>query len=317
MINRYLLGDLPEHEQVAIEEAAFQDEQKFQAIQDAESDLIDEYVRGELSARDRRLFEDRFLASAERRRKIEFARALAAVTPEFVAKEKPAVVDRPLGWRDALAAFVYGLSPVPRFALAAATLLVMLGGAYLIFQTMRLRSQLLTAQNSRQQQEQALQQQIDNERARTQQLSAELQREQRQREQAEQLLTQVEQAQQARAESQPAIVTLALLSGVPRGGGTRPKLQLPQETRLVRLQLEINPADDYRYFTVALHDRNGVQVWKRSGLTARSQRGGRSVIVTLPANILKSEKYELALRGVSSEDTAEDLGYYYFDVLKK
>jgi hypothetical protein len=79
----YLLGDLPEEMQSAIEDRAFQDRQYLQRILAAEADLIDEYARGELSDCARRQFESRFLASAERRRKVEFAKALVRVTPEF------------------------------------------------------------------------------------------------------------------------------------------------------------------------------------------------------------------------------------------
>src|ERR1044071_10348200 len=88
LIVGYLLGDLPEEKLSEIEDRAFQDGQYLQCIIAAESDLIDEYVRGELSDSARRQFESRFLASAERRRKVEFARALASVMPEFAVIEK-------------------------------------------------------------------------------------------------------------------------------------------------------------------------------------------------------------------------------------
>ena len=79
---RYLLGGLSEDEQTQIEERAFQDREFSQRIQAVESDLIDDYVRGELSDGERERFESRFLASSERARKVEFAEALARVLPE-------------------------------------------------------------------------------------------------------------------------------------------------------------------------------------------------------------------------------------------
>ena len=79
---RYLLGRLPENQQIEIEERAFEDPSLLQTIQNVENDLIDEYVRGGLSFRDRRQFELRFMASAERRRKVEFAKALAIVAED-------------------------------------------------------------------------------------------------------------------------------------------------------------------------------------------------------------------------------------------
>jgi anti-sigma factor RsiW len=86
LLVRYLLGDLPEEEQVEIEERAFRHHQYLETIQAVESDLIDEYVRGGLSDRQRRQFEARFFLSAERRRKVGFAEALAIATSEFEAK---------------------------------------------------------------------------------------------------------------------------------------------------------------------------------------------------------------------------------------
>ena len=86
LLIRYLLGALPEKRQVEIEDRAFRDQEYLQTIQAVERDLIDEYVRGELPERERRQFEARFFVSAERRRKVEFAKALAIVTSESKAK---------------------------------------------------------------------------------------------------------------------------------------------------------------------------------------------------------------------------------------
>jgi hypothetical protein len=84
-IARYLLGDLPEEQQVEIENRAFSDQGYQRNITAVENDLIDEYVRRELSDTQRRQFEDRFLASADRRRRVEFARTLATVVSEASA----------------------------------------------------------------------------------------------------------------------------------------------------------------------------------------------------------------------------------------
>ena len=70
LISRYLLGELPEEQQVEIEDRAFSDKDYLATITTVENDLIDEYVRGELSAPDRQRFESRFLASAERRKRV-------------------------------------------------------------------------------------------------------------------------------------------------------------------------------------------------------------------------------------------------------
>ena len=52
-------------------------------------------------------------------------------------------------------------------------------------------------------------------------------------------------------------------------------------------------------------------------LRARSGRGGRFLTLNIPASILNTGEYELTLKGISGKEKVEDLGYYYFDVLKK
>ena len=86
-IERYLLGDLPEDEQVRLEDRAFSEPEYLLAVHAIEKDLIDEYARGELSASDRQKFDELFLASDERRRKVEFARAFARVSSEYTTAE--------------------------------------------------------------------------------------------------------------------------------------------------------------------------------------------------------------------------------------
>ena len=80
LIAQYLLGELPEEQQVEIEDRAFQDKDYLASITAVENDLIDEYVREEMPETVRRKFEDRFLASAERRKRVEFAKALTQIS---------------------------------------------------------------------------------------------------------------------------------------------------------------------------------------------------------------------------------------------
>jgi len=322
LLVRYLLGDLTEAEQVEIEDRAFADPQCLQAILAVEADLIDAYVRGELAGAARRQFEHRFLASAERQRKVEFAKALASVTSEFAVIEKkarPVIASSPVTWQTALATFVGRLGPVPKFALAAMALLILIGGSWLALGTLRLRSQLRAEQQQREHQEQILQEQIAQARARGDDLAAQLQREQQQRERNEELIRALEREREKSPTkpTQAAVVSLALLSGIPRSGSAHPKLVLPPSARLVRLQIGIEPGDEYKNFRVELHTQAAQPIWSQDHLSARTGRTGRAVVLNLPARRLGAGQYELALKGITDEGTTEDLGYYYFDVLKK
>jgi hypothetical protein len=122
LLVQYLLGKLSEEKQAEVEDRAFADAGYRAALEAAEADLIDEYVRGELPAGDRRAFESLFLASPQRRSKVEFARALAAV-PATPAPERP---------RISLLDLFRGWSLPFRFAVAMAALLCVAGASWFL-----------------------------------------------------------------------------------------------------------------------------------------------------------------------------------------
>src|SRR5215212_1304020 len=189
-IARYLLGELPEEEQARIEDRAFADRDYFAIITAVENDLIDGYVRQELSETERRQFENRFLASAERRKRVEFARTFASIPLEAAVVEparRSVVAPAVPSWRESLEAFIRGLNPAARFAMAAAMLLVLAGGAWLLTETLRSRNestQMQAENQSRQIERKALEQQVEIERRRNEELSARLNQEKQQREQS-------------------------------------------------------------------------------------------------------------------------------------
>jgi tetratricopeptide (TPR) repeat protein len=76
LFHRFLLGDLPPHEQERIEIRLLEDAEFQEVIQSAEFDLIDDYIRGDLTAEEVRSFEQIFLNSPARRRKLATARLL-------------------------------------------------------------------------------------------------------------------------------------------------------------------------------------------------------------------------------------------------
>ena len=90
----YLLGEMSGSERELLEAEYFSDDEAFQKVLNAEDDLIDAYARGELSTEHRRLFEKRFLSSAQERERLRFARMLASAVAETPAvAEAPAVVE--------------------------------------------------------------------------------------------------------------------------------------------------------------------------------------------------------------------------------
>jgi len=168
LLVRYLLGDLPDEDQVRVEARAFADREYFRLIEAVEADLVDAYVRGELSGSERRHFENRFLASAERREKIEFAKALTRLVADSnatAAVSSPAGVVTQPTWRELLAASVRSWTPTFRYAFAAtAAAAVVAALAWQTIATTRLRdrvTQLEAEQQNQQNRAQVLQRTAD------------------------------------------------------------------------------------------------------------------------------------------------------------
>jgi hypothetical protein len=89
-LTSYLLGELSEAEQTALEEAYFSDPELFDALATAEAELVDDYVRKRVDAPTRRRFEEHFLADPRRRERVRFAAALIAVADR---DERPASIN--------------------------------------------------------------------------------------------------------------------------------------------------------------------------------------------------------------------------------
>ncbi|MBI3950501.1 MAG: hypothetical protein HY314_08615 [Acidobacteria bacterium] len=313
LIVRYLLGELLEAEQIRLEERFFTDEEYFERLQAVEDDLIDDYVRGELSRRERERFEIYFLASPGRRERVEFARALMKTLSEAPVMAAPAsVAARPetISWWQSLLAFLRPQGPAFRFAVAAVMLVVVVGSAWLIVETMQLRTQLARLRAERQalqRQEQELQQQVAQQRAHGEQVAEQLHREQQEREQLEQEIAELQ-------PSQPPIVSFELSPHLTRESGERAKLAIPRGARSVRIRLSLEEGDEYPSYRAVLSDAEEKEIWRWDRLQPTNR--GTAVVVRLPARLLTAGDYTLTLMGVTAGGE-EIVNYYDFGVMKR
>jgi CHAT domain-containing protein/Tfp pilus assembly protein PilF len=77
LLRKYLLGDLSEADEQVFEEQVLADEELLDLLLAEEDELIDDYLGGGLSARERERFEAHFLSTPERFRCLNFGRALS------------------------------------------------------------------------------------------------------------------------------------------------------------------------------------------------------------------------------------------------
>ncbi len=142
----YLLGALPETEAERFDELSIADDEFVSRLTAVENDLVDAYVRGDLSEDARRQFRAHYLSSQKRRDKVAFADALRLHEQRDEAlPEKTAAPEsrrRFAPWR-----FLTVAGPAPAWALAAAA--VTLAAAYLFITNGRLRQELARSQSAR------------------------------------------------------------------------------------------------------------------------------------------------------------------------
>ena len=299
VVVRYLLGDLPEETLIQVEDRAFSDPEYLRLVEAVEADLIDAYVHNQLHSIEKQQFEKRFFASAERRRKVELARARSHVAGEAktTSVTPPAVrrVETRRSWRDLLG-FWSGPAPAFRWATAAAAVVLVGIVSWQAVQSSKLRSrvnELEAEKGSRLQREQALASALAAERAR-----------------ADGLSNQIQQGATA------AVASLTLMAGGLRGESARPEIAIAPSAQIARIEVQLEPKDRYPRYLAELRTQRGDEVLTFGNLREQHGPQARSVVLEVPASVLSGGDYELTLKGGSPGRPFEDIGYYRFSVRK-
>ncbi len=298
-LTRYLLGELSEPEQAALEEKYFSDPQVFNEVLRVESELVDAYARGQLSTELRERFEQFYLKHPARRNRVEFARALTTRIDEKEASvtraEQSPQSTLHVSWKQRLFGTV-GQRPAFRFAMALIVLLIALAGVWIFINSRR-----------REQQREAAQIQAPPQPAVTPQ-------------QTEKQQAQEERAAQtpAASHSAPSIVSLALSVGGVRSadGGPTQTLVIPNDTTQAQLLLDLKD-DSYPRYRVSLRKIGGPEVFTQTNIRPRSTKAGARFVFKIPASRLTSGDYALTLGGITPEGEVDDLNKSLFRVEKR
>jgi hypothetical protein len=304
----YLLGELTESEQQVLEERLMTSNECFGELSIAEDRLVDEYVMGRLSAREKDKFNDYFLCTPERRQKLRFSRSLHRYV--LANAEKPQTL---WSWP--------GFLPVLRFpqqvmewSLAAALSVIVAGGSWSIITTQRLEHVLEQARNQATasfELSQDLQEQLSQLHKRNEQLASELQRQEDQNDTLEQAVLRVSPPQR----SALSMISFALTPGLVRSmEGTQgmQKVTIPPGADWVRLQLDLGTGD-YKRYQAILH-KDDKEIW--SQITPRIQTE-HAIEALVPAKILPHGDYILKLCGIPASGEPEHIESYCFRVLHK
>ena len=331
---RYLLGELSEEEERSFENRYFADDQAFEELQIAEGEVIDAYVSESLPAQARLHLEERLEKSPRLRERVAFARTFAGAIPDISLEElpvappelsspvNPQVTPDPVStfpWWKRLLRDSFERQPAFTMALAACVALVLLGGAAVIVQSVRLRreSQLLAAERAA----------IEREREELNRISAEQNTKiarlvselKTQESLSAEALAQLEDLQRPKEKegsnqqksTSPIMATVFLYAGSVRGDGGPEEVKLPSGASQLPLGVVLEAAD-HRSYNVVIKDSQTKEVFRKDGLRLRA---GKMLFLKVPTTQLTPGTYAVDVSGVVPSGATEHLRTYHFRVI--
>ncbi len=317
----YLLGELSGAERDALEDRLFLDEDFSSFLSDVENDLIDEYVRGELTASEKLKFENAYLTSDTRRERVRSAQVLQTRLFSETQEKQIIAADEKVSFWESLTVFVR----LPNFALAgglAVILLFLLGAIWFLtvgdidkdrvkvventnepFPTPQktpedLPENVQNANNSLENNSEINKNPVNVNKPTIELKKPEIKK------------TPEPPKEVPRA---PRIFAFTLLP--PTRSSDRPVLEIPSTAKQVKLQIVNNFEKNFVKYTVEITNENGETVLKRD-FASDGKRPKKSFSLNLPTETLTSGGYEITLLGTSADGNVEEINFYNFTVTK-
>jgi hypothetical protein len=309
----YLLGSLPESDTELLDESSVANDEFAMRLSAVENDLLDAYVRGELSPPIREKFRTFYLASGKRRERMKLAEGLFALESKAAASHARA--DAPpgqYGRRENQLASWFRPLMLPSWGLAAVAAML-LAGILLGVNNFRLYNQVSRAQAfgaELQHRERELQAKLDQEHAANHQTKDELDRV---RESLAQLgKHSIASPRGEERSSIPVGIAFLALSPQMRGAGQITALPLPRATTLVNVRLDLESNDFPQYRVVLKDSATNQSVWQSGRLTANATGLSSVISIRVPAKLLKQRNYVVELMGCPTIGAPEFISSYAF-----
>ncbi|MCI0491078.1 MAG: hypothetical protein L0229_31195 [Blastocatellia bacterium] len=313
-LKRYLMGELSPQARIEIEDLYLADQDFYERLLIVEDDLIDDYVRGTLSARDRNLFEENFLCSGERRERVEIARTLIAYSDANASSRPASLPERKSFLERSRSSFSFQ-GRAKRLAVAVAIAALSLAGGWGWMAFIRLQSgfdDLQSEHLARQSREEAVRRDLEDQKRLRDQLSALLNRERNERGRVEQELEKVRER-----DSRPVIFSLGK-GLVERSRGAAPEgrmIAIPRGRERLKFRLDLS-AELYETYRIIVKDASEHTLWQGLVKSEKTSRGP-AVSVILPSSLFAGGEYNLVLSGSHDRKEFEVIGDFPIVVVRK
>lgn len=305
-LRSFLFEDLSEAERAAIEVRFLADEDFSTQVQVVEDELIEAYLRRELSLRDHQRFEAAFLTNPRRRQRVLVVKGVVAAANAEASSE---VEPSPSLWTSLLALFRIesGFRP---YALAVVILIALSFGGWLLFSRLGERQNAQLAQQNGNAVQAVSPGALsplpspDNSQPSQAPLPAETP--------PRTNPTPVRKAPPAG----PTLATIMLRPALVRDPVAANKLTITPSVTQVRVQLNLERSD-YRSYAVRITTVDGHLVWQAASIRAAAPNKRSSITVAIPARLLPTDDYLVEVSGVNSPGTPESIANYFFSVTRK
>jgi len=311
LLRRYLLGELSEADQTALEQELLADSGRFDQVWAIENKLIDSYVRGEMSGADRQGFEGYYLASPLHRNRVAIAESFLkdidrTVEGGIEVRETDPVVP----WWSRFTDSWRWPQLIVGGALAMALLLIS-GVIGVSIERTSLTDRIAKIQNDAETERTSLKQREQNLASRNQELEKEIVDERQRR---ETLNAELEQLRREQQSSPLAVPSFLLTPARLRDNSALPPPTIPRLTGRARLLIELD-GDDYANYQLRLQTVEAREILRRQAGKDRFGKHQAFVFLEVPPGKLTRGDYVLILFGQTADGKSEEIERYFFQVL--
>lgn len=300
IMSRYLLGLMDEDEELSFEERCFSDDASTEYLDAARDELIDRYVKGELSDSERESFNNYFLSSPYHRQKLAFAQSMMKAMTSPPKSAQKVYLPKESGWWKTQVEWIKADRRTVIGVSAAALLIII--GSILYWQSLNGSTppKKIIAENNN------TEVPLSNRNAVSPTPPVQANSHQ-------QIEPPPSPSPDSTQKPQSAVVAFSLSPGLKSVEENRP-LVIPGRAELIRFRVP-RLAGNYSDYRATIRTVGGNEIWSGSLSTEVVKRN--TVVIEVPAQIFSNDDYTLTISGRSNQDRYEDISGYYFRVRRE
>ena len=306
----YLLGEMSEESRRTIERRLLTEPASFSELLAVEECLIDQYVDGKLTARERTAFELYFVNDRERRERVEFARVFRRYLSDQAASRLATIEHshRNASLRRILPGAISVGSTGAGLVLLCLVLLLGASSVLLFRKTLLLRKQAEHLRIQESFPRPGTQGDAQIGRGSPLPTPAQGRGDEAHSDPAGR------KGDGGRSGNNPETIFLTLFSGLDRTAHHGSNVMLTATARTVRLRLQLAEGG-YQSYSAELQSVEGEVVWSRAALGPEGRHN--SLAISLPVALLTRSDYVVLLTGTTASGERERAGTYYFNVVNR